>query len=268
MKKGWDSEEILNGEQLDEDSWAKGFFAASHTNWDGKTWKRNFHELRQRDLTLLTLGNLKRKKVLDIGCGSAEYLTVIGKMGAEFVGGQDLGEEQIKRGMKRLEKEGIEGKLVIGNAIKLEFPDNFFDCVVSNDFFEHITSEEKEKVIKEAYRVLKPGGVFTIKTPNLSYLKLIVWLRRMFNLIRLKSPFIYVAHTKDNPDNEHHGLTTHKELGQLLANNFFHTPSVTYVPLLRRGFPKIISSLLFGKKIFTETIILTSRKSIFYGFYK
>ena len=44
MKTGWDSEEILNGEQLDEDSWAKGFFAASHTNWDGKTWKRNWPE--------------------------------------------------------------------------------------------------------------------------------------------------------------------------------------------------------------------------------
>ena len=268
MKTGWDSEEIVNGEQLDEDSWAKGFFAASHTNWDGKTWKRNFHELRQRDLTLLTLGNLKGKKVLDIGCGSAEYLTVIGKMGAEFVGGQDLGEEQIKRGMKRLEKEGIEGKLVIGNATKLEFPDNFFDCAVSNDFFEHITTEEKEKVIKEAYRVLKPGGIFTIKTPNLSYLKLIVWLKRIFNLIRLKSPFIYVAHTKDNPDNEHHGLTTRKELEKLLVDNFFHTPSVTYTPLIRKRLPKTISRLLFGKKIFTESIILSSRKALFYGFYK
>ena len=268
MKRGWNSEEILDVDQLDEDSWAKGFFSSSHTNWDGRTWKRNFHELRQRDLTLFSLGNLKGKKVLDIGCGSAEYLTVIGKMGTQFVGGQDLGEEQIKNGRKRLEREGIEGKLIIGNAIKLEFPDNFFDCAVSNDFFEHITYEEKQKVICEVFRVLKPGGIFTIKTPNISYLKLVILLKRMFNLFRFKSPFIYIAHTKDNPTNEHHGLTTFKELEKLLIDNFFHTPSVTYAPLIRKRLPKTISRLLFGKKIFTETIILSSRKALFYGFYK
>ena len=167
-----------------------------------------------------------------------------------------------------MEREGREGKLVIGNAIKLEFPDNFFDCAVSNDFFEHINYEEKQKVICEVFRVLKPGGIFTIKTPNISYLKLVILLKRMFNLLRFKSPFIYIAHTKDNPTNEHHGLTTFKELEKLLVDNFFHSPSVTYAPLIRKRLPKAISRLLFGKKIFTETIILSSRKALFYGFYR
>ena len=269
MAKGWDSEEIVGVEQgLDEDSWAKGFFAFSHDNWDGKTWKRNFHELRQRDLTLFSLGNLKGKRVLDVGCGSAEYLTVIGKMGAKFVGGQDLGEKQIINGRKRLEREGIEGKLIVGDAVNLEFPDNFFDCAISNDFFEHITYEQKEKVVGEVYRVLKPGGTFVIKTPNFSYLKLVVWLKRVFNLLRLKSPFIYIAHTKNNPDNEHHGLTSHKELEKILVDNFFHFPVVTYTPLIRKGLPKTISKLLTGKKIFTETIIFSARKALFFGFYE
>ena len=106
MLKGWNSEESVSDENLDrENAVVKGYYHSSHDDWDGKEWKRNFHEIRQRDLMIFALGDIKEKKVLDIGCGAADYLTAVGKMGAEFVGGQDLGEEQIKRGMKRLENK-------------------------------------------------------------------------------------------------------------------------------------------------------------------
>ena len=160
MSSGWKKHETINTEELDENSWAKGFFAESHYDWDGKFKVRNFHELRQRDLMLFSLGNVNGKKVLDVGCGSAEYLAIIGKMGANFVGGQDLGEEYINNGRKRLKESNIDGKLVIGDATKLDFPDDYFDIAFSSDFFEHITLEQKIKVISEVYRVLKPGGIF------------------------------------------------------------------------------------------------------------
>ena len=70
-----------------------------------------------------------------MGCGSAQYLAIVGKMGAEFVGGQDLDEEQIKKGKSKLKELGINGKLVVGNAINLDFPDNFFDCAFFCRFF-------------------------------------------------------------------------------------------------------------------------------------
>ena len=163
--------------------------------------------------------------------------------------------------------QGHEGKLVLGDAVKLDFPDNFFDAVFSADFFEHISLEVKVKVISEVYRVLKPGGTFVIKTPNLSYLKIVIYLKRILSLIKLKSPFLYISHTKDNPDNEHHGLTTYSELERLLEDNFFHTPEITYVPLIRGKLPKFVTNCLYGKKIFTETIIITSRKAIFKSFW-
>ena len=96
MSKGWHSEETVSSEKLDREyAWAKGLFWSSLHNWDGKEWKRNFNEIRQRDLMLFALGDVEGKKVLDIGCGAAEYLTAIGKMGAEYVGGQDLDEEAV-----------------------------------------------------------------------------------------------------------------------------------------------------------------------------
>jgi ubiquinone/menaquinone biosynthesis C-methylase UbiE len=263
---GWNTRQINSTDELSKYSWAQGYFHATHYNWDGKTWVRNFHELRTRDITLFALGDIKGKRVLDIGCGSGEYLLTMAKMGA-MVAGQDLSETAIEKGREILKDEGLEGELKIGDATRLDFPDEYFDHVFSADFFEHITIEQKRKVIAEAYRVLKPGGQLTIKTPNLSYLKVVINLKRAFNLIRFKSPFIYIAHTKNNPDCEHHGLTTYEELEMLLEESFFHTPEITYIPLIRNGFPKILTKWLYGKKIFTEHIIISSKKSLFCGFY-
>lgn len=48
----------------------------------------------------------------------------------------------------------------------LPFPDAYFDCVISNQTIEHIYPEEQLNHIRESYRVLKPGGIMYIATPN------------------------------------------------------------------------------------------------------
>ena len=125
--KGWNSErKIVSAEELDKElAWFQGFFWASHDN-EGKEWKRNFHELRQRDLMLFNLGEIEGKKILDIGCSTAEYLVTLAKMGAEYLGGQDPDEAAVKKGRLKFSEENIKGKLAIGSAVKLDFPDNFF----------------------------------------------------------------------------------------------------------------------------------------------
>ena len=262
--KGWKSSgKVVSSEELDRKlANVQGFYWTSMDN-EGKEWTRNFHELRQRDLVLFCLGEVEGKKIIDIGCHEAPWLATVGKMGTEYVGGQDLDENAIKIGRSILSDENIEGKLVVGDAVKLDFPDNLFDLAISCDFFEHISLEVKEKVISEVYRVLKPGGTFVIKTPNLSYLKISIFLQRILNIIKLKSPFIYIPHTNNNPNNEHYGLTTYSELENLLENNFFHTPEIAYVPLIRNRMPKFVTKLLYGKKSFTECIIISTRKAIF-----
>lgn len=46
------------------------------------------------------------------------------------------------------------------------YPDASFNMVVSGQSIEHITEEEGERVIREAFRVLRPGGYFCMDTPN------------------------------------------------------------------------------------------------------
>ncbi len=265
--KGWNSIEVEKTEALPKNSWALGYFHSSQENWDGKTWMRNLQELRLRDLALFALGDVRGKKILDIGCGSGEYMLTLAKMGGH-VSGQDLSSECVNKALTVLKENGFGADVKAGGATRLLFSDNYFDEVFSADFFEHITHEQKIKVISEAYRVLKPGGVFVIKTPNLDYLKVSLFLKKIVAVLKFKSPFnLYIAHTHHNPDTEHKGLTTYSELEKLLFNNMFHEPDVVYASLIRKRLPMFITKFLFGKKKFTEQIIITARKPLFYGFY-
>jgi len=245
----------------------RGYFHSSHENWDNKTYCRNFYELMFRDLTLFALGDVKDKKILDLGCGVGVYLQIIARMGG-VIFGQDISQEYIDRGLKRLNDININPVMKVGNATKILFEDSYFDGVIAADFFEHISYQEKMRVVSEAYRVLKPGGIFVIKTPNLDYLRISIFLQRIFAALKFKSPFhINIAHTHNYPDNGHHGLTTYSELEDILLKNMFHFPNIVYVPLIRKQISRWITKFIFGKKIFCEEIIMSTRKPLFLGFY-
>ncbi len=53
---------------------------------------------------------------------------------------------------------------------KLPFPDNSLDYIFTEHVFEHISYLLGSNFLKEAHRVLKPGGRIRIATPNLPFL--------------------------------------------------------------------------------------------------
>lgn len=57
------------------------------------------------------------------------------------------------------------------NALKpLPFRDSSFQYVFTEHFIEHLTLNEGESFFREAYRVLKPGGVLRTATPDLDFM--------------------------------------------------------------------------------------------------
>ncbi len=50
----------------------------------------------------------------------------------------------------------------------LPYKDNSVDFIYNEHFIEHLTVEEGQTLITDAMRVLKPGGVLRIATPNLA----------------------------------------------------------------------------------------------------
>ncbi|QNI95414.1 S-adenosyl-L-methionine-dependent methyltransferase [Synechococcus sp. A15-127] len=115
-----------------------------------------------------------------------------------------------------------------GDVRELKFEDSFYDCVYSSDFFEHVPLDVKKRTIKEIYRVLKPVGILVIKTPNLGFLRVSINLARIDHCIKFKFKPLCIAHTRNNPDNEHIGLTTYKEMREILEANFFNEPVFHY----------------------------------------
>ena len=132
-----------------------------------------------------------------------------------------------------------------------------------NGLLRALTIDEKRAVIAEINRVLKPGGVLVVKTPNLSYLSWVIRLKRVLAVARLRSPRIFIEHTRDNPDREHHGLTTFKELEGLLDESLFVNVERVPARLRRQRLPGWLSRRLFGFWPLTEHIILRCNRSVF-----
>ena len=97
-------------------------------------------------------------RVLDLGSGygpAARHLA--GKYGCH-VTCLNISEEQNQENARRNREQGLENsiEIVFGNFKDIPFEDGSFDLVWSQDAIFH--TDDPDRVIAEAYRVLKPGG--------------------------------------------------------------------------------------------------------------
>ena len=112
-----------------------------------------------------------RGTLLDIGCGSGALTNRCAKafpqalaVGIDFWGKEwSYAKEQCEQNAAI---EGVQNRVSFqkGDAAHLDFPDESFDAVVSNFVFHEVRSEkDKRKVVREALRVLKKGGSFSLQ---------------------------------------------------------------------------------------------------------
>jgi SAM-dependent methyltransferase len=97
---------------------------------------------------------------LDIGCAMGFYVERLERLGWE-AHGIDISEYAVGEGSRR----GVEN-LLVGSVDRLPHPDARFDFVTSIDVIEHVAPEAASRMVEEAHRVLKPGGLCFFATPN------------------------------------------------------------------------------------------------------
>jgi SAM-dependent methyltransferase len=100
------------------------------------------------------------RRVLDIGCGTGGVLAHLGPFGRAY--GIDPSSEAAGYCRKR----GVEMSLASG--LDLPFPDQTFDAVLALDVIEHV--DDDVGMLREARRVLRPGGVAVLTVPALPWL--------------------------------------------------------------------------------------------------
>ena len=142
----------------------------SEKNWDDTM-------LREHILKVLRPGDT----LLDLGAGAG----IVSQMNFRGLVGRVCGIDQDPR---ILSQNRYLDEALSGNAEAIPFPSNTFDIVIANNVMEHLC--DPHAVYREVFRVLKPGGQFVFKTPNIwHYMPLIsrltpLWFHQYINRLR------------------------------------------------------------------------------------
>jgi ubiquinone/menaquinone biosynthesis C-methylase UbiE len=109
--------------------------------------------------------DLAGKDILDLGCGPGGKTCYLATQKPRRVVGVDysaelLGQAEAARDVLVPPENRLIVEFACVNASDLPFPEAYFDVVTCSDAFEHFN--DPRKVISEAARVIKPGGLLTI----------------------------------------------------------------------------------------------------------
>jgi len=96
-------------------------------------------------------------RILEPGVGRGEHLKLFEKLGLE-VQGFDISSHS------KQFSPNLNIKVINSGKTKWPYDDNHFDVVYSKSFIEHLS--EPIDYIRQAYRVLKPGGLLLTLTPD------------------------------------------------------------------------------------------------------
>jgi ubiquinone/menaquinone biosynthesis C-methylase UbiE len=158
------------------ESRVEGFYGKGVENYDNYhggylnfgLWEEGISEYVQAAENLVrrmaTLVGLNEQSVLlDVGCGmGAQDIYMFENFAPQTIDAVDVTWKHIEHGRRRAHENGCEDRVRFhhGTATKLPFPDNSFTHVLSIEAPEHF--DTREKFLREAKRVLKPGGTIAL----------------------------------------------------------------------------------------------------------
>lgn len=122
---------------------------------------------------LEAIGDVRGKKVLDLGCGGGYFSNELSKMGADVVG-VDYSKFAISFAKERYPQ--IDFRQLSTYSLS-DFPEDYFDAVSLIDVAEHVA--DHQSMINKISKALKNGGILLISTDFDDN----IWAKRPFSLL-------------------------------------------------------------------------------------
>ena len=105
----------------------------------------------------------KPEKILELGCGSAQYTLGVAEAYPDSeIWACDLSPRQLEEAQRRANERGLTWHLFEAAAEDTGLADEQFDVVTSYAVFHEMPSRIAKEVLSEAYRLLKPGGCILV----------------------------------------------------------------------------------------------------------
>jgi len=101
------------------------------------------------------------KKILDVGCGTGLFLSLISS--ENEVTGIDVFPKAVEIARQRIGK-----RIILGELEATGFPSEHFDVITFIHTLEHV--RDPVGILRETYRILKPGGFLIVETPNRDFI--------------------------------------------------------------------------------------------------
>lgn len=110
-------------------------------------------------------GDPKGKKSLEVGSGTGLGSAYLASRGA-IVHLVDISKQSLKFSKAYFATKKLTGRFYEQNAFAMKFPKESFDYVWNGGVIEHFCDEEKILMIKNMWKLVKPGGRLLITVPN------------------------------------------------------------------------------------------------------
>ncbi|MBV9182301.1 MAG: methyltransferase domain-containing protein [Acidobacteria bacterium] len=107
------------------------------------------------------LGDIRSKKVVDLGCGTGENMVPLAKRGAD-VTGIDISPDLIQLALQRISCAEVSARAIVGSAYDTGFKSESVDVILCVALIHHL---DIPKVRDEMYRILRTDGVIVLAEP-------------------------------------------------------------------------------------------------------
>lgn len=133
---------------------------------------------------LRLVGNVKGKKLLDVGCGTGRYSILFAKKNA-VVDCVDISKKMLDIAKQKAMKNKLDIRFKQGNLLDLPYKNNKFDIVISSLVLDHV--KDIDKAIKELVRVCKHKGHIIISVMHPDIIKTDrAWFKSEKNIVLIK----------------------------------------------------------------------------------